>query len=206
MYNASVNGLISGGYSTRLVQLGVHGNIWAYNFLNAVKFDRKNIIDHYPLITEYNTDVFFRAIVNYGHLDLLPDINIAPKNYQTNILSALIIGGYLEEVKKYQYLLDEIIPNGNIYLIGMCIYLNHLDMLDYLYKLYPPQVGLAINNMFALSDRTGYLMAEISVPVMEYLYNNKLVTDAQLEGMANQWWKHIKKYNDELYKYMNNIN
>lgn len=154
---------------------------------NAVYLGRKNIIDYYKL---NETDVFPAQVIMSGYINLLHDITKSSHADQNRILVHLVARGYLEEIEKYR---DLLIPSHTIKnIIRLVLNHNHLDVLDYIYKLHPTEVKAEIDILFSRYAIWGTVL-DIT---LAYLYRNGLITAKQLEDIPDVVINQMKRYNN----------
>lgn len=177
-YNNIIEGLAAGGHLQQLKNL-VIPEIKLLG--NAIRLNRKNIVDHYDLINRYDQSI--GIITSYGHLYLLPKICNVDKPRQMEILSNFIFDGYLEEIIEYKHLInDEMIKRT----VNVCLTNNHIDTVNYLLSLNPKLVKLiiteAFGNLETLGDKYG-----LDLSTWYYLINNRLIGVHQIKLILSSY-------------------
>lgn len=192
-----VFGLANGGHLKEMLEKQPPASI-QYNLSVAIERGRKNIIDHFNLLSIGDN---LRILIDYGHVDLLPDLEALSDNQRLIIMVQLIRRGYLELVQKnIKYLTDASIINLSI---KTCIHSNHLDMLNYLYEFYQIETMSAIRQQINLNV---FKFEHLTVDMLEYLTEHKLINfnDVQL-GRLSEKLDIMNSYNPEGAAYLTSL-
>ena len=193
-----VIGLANGGHLKEMLEKQPPANI--QNDLSVVvERGRKNIIDHFNLLSIGDN---LRILIDYGHADLLPDLEALSDNQRLIVMVQLIRRGYLELVQKnIQYLTDATIINLSI---KTCIHSNHLDMLNYLYEFYQVETMAAISQQINLNV---FKFEHLTVDMLEYLTKHKLIDLNYVDlGRLSQKLDIMNLFNPEGAAYLNVTN
>lgn len=116
---------------------------------------------------------------------------------QKIILKEFIECGYVEEPAKYSDLLiHEIISSA----LWPCIKYNHLDTLNFVYRMFPEQLKKRIK--LKILSNVDYIYT-ITRFVFEYLFSNNLLTMNELEHeVPLSTLSKMKKYNNDALEYL----
>ena len=188
-----ISGLAAGGH---LEQLRPYESLLnADNLLAAGQLNRRNIIQNYKWLL--NDSDFLKFIIDLGNIELLPPIKDLPQNIQETILIEFISRGYLEELIQYQDLLTLIIAKRGI---RECLLYNHIDVLVYIYKLFPDVSG-TIRHAFK-SD-----MKFLTLTTIDYLLANGIISmrDTKTTIIYLSDLSLMNKYNEDALHYLLNL-
>lgn len=165
-----------------------------YQLVDAVRLNRRNVINYYNLINEPDA---LQALVISGNVDLLPDLRTLHVSRGEVTINNLATYGYLEVLEQY---LDLLGGNRMYYIIGSIMELNHLDVLDYLYKRYPDKVKERVDFIFGLSRL--YLSPNTLDITIDYLFRNNIITHEQLKNVADSVINAMQAYNMDTANYL----
>lgn len=193
--NAVKGGLANGGYLKELLERPQPIStsiLWEASYRG-----QRNIIEHFNLLSiEKNLD----NLIEYGHVDLLPNIEQLTPAHRSSVLKHLIRYGYLELIEKYtEYLTKEMI-GGSI--VG-CLRHNHLDMLNYLLLVNEGVVKLRLKGIL---DSFDLKFDRLTIDTIIYLTDHGLLTfDNMTFNRLQQIVQKAKKYNPNVYEYFRSV-
>lgn len=189
-------GLANGGHLKELLQMkpgDINDSLGI-----AVWRGRKNIIDHFNLLSTGPTSTEYLAIlIETGHIELLPNIDTLSENPRSEIMRVLISFGYTEILKKYvKYITNKVITNS----IRTCILYNHLDTLNFLFEVAQVEVMLAIKERV---DLTTFKFYRLTVDTLQYLIDHQLISFYKVPlYRINEKLDKMKTFNVEAYEYL----
>ena len=189
-----IKGLATGGHLEQLRQY--EGLLNTSNLLNAAQLGHSNIIYHYQWLL--NEPRIIASLINFGHLQPLPSIRNLSKNIQEIAIKEFIENGYIEELIKYQDLITvDIAKNG----IWICLLYNHIDTVNFLYKLYPKEIKTTIKTKIIFNLNLIYNM---TISTFEYLFNNEFITINDIANVGIPILSIMNKYNADTVQYLLN--
>lgn len=174
-----VTGLVIGNHFNELKKYSSQPNYNRLIYRNA------------EFITYYNIDKFLyeTVAIEFGNEKLFDQIKFHP---------GYIEYGYLEELQKYD---KSIIKNINSpRSIYKCLHNNHIDVIDYLYKLDKHTV---INTI----RENGHILYNATMTTINYLYKNSIFTKDELINLIKnpEIKTKMSLYNMDTYEYIQQL-
>lgn len=201
VYYDIINGLAAGGHLKALDSYGLQ--VTPSSLYAALQLGRKNIIEHYDLINQSLDGI--KYTIDGGYIELLPNLDSMNSTQRNETACYLVGNGYLEYVnlftKEELLYTNPFLPIRDKIGIWGCINYNHLDMLNYLYQLFPAEVTHEIEiifNTYPMNEKL-YNTAELT---FKYLYDHKIIAEQHFRKIPQNTLEIMKNYNNSAWQYV----
>ena len=176
-----ISGLTTGNHLKELINRNIKKidieSIILFSYIN----NATDVIDYYKLtINPLNYDV----VIAFGNVHYLPSeesFTSFPDDIKKDIMTSLIRSGYLEKIKKYH---NSLIYRYVYLSIFSVIHYNHLDMLSYLYSLYPIKIKDDLNIYFIVHINEN--IAHYNLDTIKFLVYNNLLTKMHIDSISDR--------------------
>lgn len=200
-YNiAVIGGLASGNHLQELINRKVtvidEPVVIQYTYID----NADDVINYYKLKppTNYITSIIGRGNVN--HLPSPEALLESPNAVKDSIVSSLAGYGYLEQLINYYEFLTY---NRIMTVLSRIALFNHLDVLNYIYLLYPDEVKRDLKSYFTIYINS--IIQRLTLETVKFLYQIDVIKSDHKKLLTEPTKNLMRQYNPEVLNFLQQI-